>query len=194
MNDTLQRILAVFLLPAALPLFAVLFLLSLICSGRPVIYRSRRLGLGRRTFVLYKFRTMEENRPLQSLAPEQQEEWRRYAKLRSDERVTRWGHRLRRTSLDELPQLWNVIRGEMNLVGPRPIVPEEEVLCGRYSPLIHTVKPGITGLWQVSGRNLLTYRRRNAINVYYVRHRSWKLDLLILLRTFGAVIGGRGAY
>ena len=193
MNDTVQRLIALFLFLAALPLFAALFLLSLICSGRPVLYRSRRLGLGRKPFVLYKFRTMENCAP-HFPAPERQEEWRLYAKLRTDERVTRWGHHLRRMSLDELPQLWNVIRGEMALVGPRPIVPEEEVLCGRHSPFIHTVKPGITGLWQVSGRNLLTYRRRNAINVYYVRHRSWKLDLLILLRTFGAVVGGRGAY
>ena len=165
MNDTVQRIIAFFLLLAALPLFAALFLLSLICSGRPVFYGSRRLGQGRKLFVLYKFRTMEERSP-RPLAPEQLEEWHLYAKLRTDGRVTRWGHGLRRSSLDELPQLWNVVRGEMNLVGPRPIVPEEEVLCGRHSPFIHTVKPGITGLWQVSGRNLLTYRRRNAINVY----------------------------
>ena len=194
MNDMVQRIIALFLLLAALPLFAALFLLSLICSGRPVFYGSRRLGQGRKLFVLYKFRTMEEAFSPPSLAPEQQTEWHLYAKLRSDGRVTRWGRWLRRTSLDELPQLWNVVRGEMDLVGPRPIVPEEEVLCGRYSHFIHSVKPGITGLWQVSGRNLLTYRRRNAINVCYVRRRSWKLDLLILFRTFGAVIGGRGAY
>ncbi|MBQ7206471.1 MAG: sugar transferase [Lentisphaeria bacterium] len=193
MNDTVQRIIAFFLFLAALPLLSALCLFSLICSGRPVIYRSRRLGLGRRMFVLYKFRTMENCAP-PFLGPEQREEWHLYAKLRFDDRVTRWGHWLRRSSLDELPQLLNVIRGEMNLVGPRPIVPEEEVLCGRHSLRIHTVKPGITGLWQVSGRNLVPYRRRNAINLYYVRHRSWKLDLLILLRTFGAVIGGRGAY
>ena len=128
------------------------------------------------------------------MTPEQQEEWQSFGKLKVDPRVTRFGHFLRRFSLDELPQLWNVVRGEMALVGPRPIVDFEDVIYGRFSGRIHSVKPGITGLWQVSGRNQLTYRRRIAINLYYVRHRSPKLDLWILLRTFDAVFGGRGAF
>lgn len=122
------------------------------------------------------------------------EEWKTFRKLRRDPRITPVGKWLRRFSLDELPQLWNVQNGTMSLIGPRPIVRAEEKLYGKYSILIHSVKPGITGLWQVSGRNLTTYRRRVAIDLYYAKHKSWKLDLWILYKTVWAVIGGRGAF
>ena len=101
---------------------------------------------------------------------------------------------MRRFSLDELPQLWNVLKGDMALIGPRPIISKEDQIYGHYSDKLHSIRPGLTGLWQVSGRCLTTYRRRIAINMYYVRHRSWILDLWILWRTIGAVIGGKGAF
>ena len=121
-------------------------------------------------------------------------EWRESHKLENDPRLLKVGRLMRRLSLDELPQLWNVVVGDMALIGPRPIVEEENKRYGKYSHLLHTVKPGLTGLWQVSGRNLLTYHRRIAINLFYVKNRSWKLDLWILYKTFAAVLGGRGAY
>jgi len=126
--------------------------------------------------------------------PAEKEMWLKQRKLVHDPRNSIWGMFLRHFSLDELPQLFNVIRGDMVLVGPRPIVDEEDSLYGKYSYALHTIKPGMTGLWQVSGRNDLSYHRRIAINLYYVRHHSWKLDLWILYRTIGAVISGRGAY
>ena len=121
-------------------------------------------------------------------------EWTEGQKLHADIRVTPAGKWLRRFSLDELPQIWNVLNGGMNWIEPRPIVPEKDSKYGHYSKEIHTVKPGITGLWQVSGRNELSYHRRIAINLYYVRHQSWQLDLWIICKTVWAVIGGRGAY
>jgi len=186
-------VLAAVLLVAAVPLFLLLAVLSLFLIGRPVFYRCRRLGMGGKEFTLYKFRTMKGGEKI-ILSPAQEKEWRLYGKILSDDRVTPWGRLLRRSSLDELPQLFNVVRGEMALVGPRPIVREEKVFCGRFCDRILSVKPGITGLWQVLGRNLVTYRRRNAINLWYVRHRSWELDIRIILKTFGAVISCRGAF
>lgn len=193
MNYTLQRILAALMLAAFFPLFVMIALLTAICSGRPVFYRDRRLGMNMEMFTLLKFRTMNGD-DLGELTPEQQEEWAKYGKLRDDGRMTRWGRLLRHSSLDELPQLCNVVRGEMALVGPRPIKEYEDRLYGDFSPLIHSVKPGITGLWQVSGRNLVAYHRRIAMNIYYVRNRSWKLDMWILFKTVWAVLSGRGAF
>ena len=192
MNYTLQRVLAVFLLFLALPLLCLIALGRLL-SGKTVFFRSIRFGRGKRKFVLYKFCTMKKSPP-EFMTPEQQKEWEEFGKLKRDPRVSRFGFFLRRFSLDELPQLWNVVRGDMALVGPRPIIEAEMPIYGRNSDLIHSVKPGITGLWQVSGRNLINYRRRIAINRYYVRHRSAKLDLWIVWRTVWAVAGGRGAF
>ena len=121
-------------------------------------------------------------------------EWQQNQKIIRDPRLTRIGKILRRFSMDELPQFWNILNGTMSLVGPRPITREEEKKYGKYSNLIHTVKPGLTGLWQVSGRNLTTYHRRIAINIYYVKHKNWKLDLWIIYKTFRTVFGGKGAF
>ena len=193
MNYGLQSVLAAILLVLILPLLLLIWLLYLVVYGGGAIYRGLRIGRNQKRFVLYKFRTMKDAELV--LSPEQQEEWNKYGKLRHDARLLPGlGHFMRRFSLDELPQLWNVVRGEMALVGPRPIIDAELEIYGRYARRIHSVKPGITGLWQVSGRNLLTYRRRIAINLYYVRHRSPKLDLWIMCRTVGAVLGGRGAF
>jgi lipopolysaccharide/colanic/teichoic acid biosynthesis glycosyltransferase len=125
--------------------------------------------------------------------PAAREEWARDQKLRDDPRVTRLGRFLRKTSLDELPQLINVLRGEMNLVGPRPILESEIPRYGASFRHYCTVKPGITGLWQVSGRNNTSYRKRVALDVLYARRRSAGLDLLILLRTVPAVLLRQGS-
>ncbi|MDE2295456.1 MAG: sugar transferase [Gammaproteobacteria bacterium] len=168
-------------------------------EGGPVIYRHRRIGRDGKTFDCLKFRSMfpDAERRLRALLdqhPELEAEWLRDHKLRKDPRITPIGRFLRRTSFDELPQLWNVLRGEMSLVGPRPIVREETIRYGRHLKSYLTVKPGITGLWQVTGRNNTDYRRRVALDVYYIRHRGLRLDLYILLKTTGVVVGGDGAY
>jgi lipopolysaccharide/colanic/teichoic acid biosynthesis glycosyltransferase len=165
----------------------------------PVIYKHRRVGKNGRPFDCLKFRTMVPNadRYLADVLekdPELKAEWIRDHKLRDDPRITTLGKFLRRTSLDELPQLWNVLRGEMSLVGPRPVVKEELLRYGRSVVVYYAAKPGLTGLWQVSGRNELDYRRRVAIDVYYVRNRNLLLDVYILLKTTKVVLAGKGAY
>ncbi len=181
-----------------LPLMLVISLL-LRNEGGAVIYRHRRVGRDGRPFDCLKFRSMvpDAERKLRELLerrPELKEEWLRDHKLRDDPRITTIGRFLRRTSLDELPQIWNVLRGDMSLVGPRPIVREEMIRYGRCLPLYLSAKPGITGLWQVTGRNDTDYRRRVAIDVYYIRSRSALLDLYILLKTTGVILRGGGAY
>jgi lipopolysaccharide/colanic/teichoic acid biosynthesis glycosyltransferase len=125
--------------------------------------------------------------------PDLQREWMRNQKLRNDPRVTAIGRFLRRTSLDELPQLWNVLKGEMSLVGPRPVVREEWGRYGRHLDTFLAAKPGVTGLWQVTGRSDSCYRRRVALDRYYVRKRSLLMDVSILVRTVRVVLQGRGA-
>jgi exopolysaccharide production protein ExoY len=121
-------------------------------------------------------------------------EWIRDHKLRDDPRITRLGRFLRRTSLDELPQIWNVVRGEMSLVGPRPVVREELLRYGRNVGAYLAAKPGITGLWQVTGRNDTDYRRRVVLDAYYVCNHTLLLDSYILFKTIGVVLKGNGAY
>lgn len=182
--------------------FAPLILVIIAFMGREegsIIYRHRRVGRDGRTFDCLKFRTMVPNadqvlRDLLERDPVIEAEWLRDHKLRNDPRVTPIGRFLRRTSLDELPQLWNVLRGEMSLVGPRPIVKDEMLRYGRYLPTYLTAKPGITGLWQVKGRNDTDYRRRVVLDTYYVKNQNLRLDLYILLQTTRVVLGGSGAY
>jgi len=178
-------------------------ILTIICLMRKgdgsVIYRHRRVGRGGQMFSCLKFRTMVPNadqvlRDLLERDPDLRAEWIRDHKLRNDPRVTRLGRFLRRTSLDELPQILNVLRGEMSLVGPRPVVREELLRYGRNVGTYLAAKPGITGLWQVTGRNDTDYRRRVVLDTYYVRNQNLLLDLYILVKTTGVVLGGSGAY
>ncbi|MDE2339083.1 MAG: sugar transferase [Gammaproteobacteria bacterium] len=167
--------------------------------GEPILFRHLRVGKDGRIFECLKFRTMVVNaeQQLQQLLerdPLARLEWAHNQKLRTDPRVTRLGRFLRRSSLDELPQLWNVLRGQMSLVGPRPIVAEEMHRYGRHLRSYLTVRPGVTGLWQVAGRNDTGYRRRVIMDVCYVRKMCIGLDLKILLQTVKVVIAGRGAY
>jgi Undecaprenyl-phosphate galactose phosphotransferase WbaP len=176
---------------------AILFVMHR--QGGVPIFRHKRVGRNGELFECLKFRTMVPNaelvlRELLTSNPSLREEWDRDHKLRDDPRVTRLGRFLRSTSLDELPQILNVLRGEMSLVGPRPVTREELLRYGRNMLLYMMVKPGITGLWQVSGRSNTDYRRRVAIDVCYVRNQSALLDLWILLKTTRVVLGRHGAY
>jgi Undecaprenyl-phosphate galactose phosphotransferase WbaP len=185
--------------PAVVLTILVVALLVRLESPGPIFYGHRRIGRGHSKFCIWKIRTMQVNgdKLLQdALAKDEalREEWLRERKLRSDPRVTRVGKFLRKTSLDELPQFWNVLRGEMSLVGPRPIVEEEIPAYGPNFSLYCRVTPGLTGLWQVSGRNEVSRRDRVRLDSYYVRNWSPWLDLNILARTARAVITGQGAY
>jgi exopolysaccharide production protein ExoY len=168
-------------------------------EGGTVIFRHRRVGRHGKAFDCLKFRSMvsDADRVLRELLeqhPELRAEWLRDHKLRHDPRVTAVGRFLRRTSLDELPQLWNVLRGEMSLVGPRPVVREELLRYGRCACIYLSARPGVTGLWQVQGRTNTDYRRRVVLDVYYVRRHNVFLDLYILAKTTHVVLGGSGAY
>ena len=191
--------LATILLVLLGPLFLLLAVLIKLDSRGPVMYRQSRIGQGHDRFKVWKFRSMCRNAD-QVLAeylardPELEREWRSEQKLRNDPRITRMGRFLRKTSLDELPQLFNVLRGEMSLVGPRPIVDSEIEKYGDSFSLYLQVIPGLTGLWQVSGRNLCSYRERVELDNYYVRNWSPWLDLYLLARTVKVVVTGYGAY
>jgi Undecaprenyl-phosphate galactose phosphotransferase WbaP len=182
-----------------LPLICLIAILIRLDSPGPIFYGQIRLGQHGESFKAWKFRSMVKNadQVLQDyllVHPELREAWERDQKLRNDPRITRVGRFLRQTSLDELPQLWNILRGEMSLVGPRPIVDEEVWRYGEMFNLYTKVTPGLTGLWQVSGRNNLPYEERVNLDAYYVRNWSVWLDVYILVRTIWIVITGEGAY
>lgn len=180
----------------AAPVMLLIFLMLSMYGN--AIFVQKRVGRGGRLFPCYKFRTMVNGADQVLVAylqsnPAARDEWQSTFKLANDPRIRPIGHFLRKTSLDELPQLFNVLRGDMSLVGPRPIVPAE---VPRYRSRIrayHSLRPGLTGLWQVSGRNLVSYRRRVALDAVYARRRSLRLDTLILVKTIRVVIGARGA-
>jgi len=182
-----------------LPIFLMLALLVFLESGTPIFYRDWRMGKEGNLFSCIKFRTMVSNSEalLQKMLeedPEFREEYSKYHKLRDDPRVTRVGRVLRRTSLDELPQLWNVLRAEMSLVGPRPYLPRESEEIGITQSEILRVPPGITGPWQVSGRNRAFFSERVEIDAIYVRDWSMWLDILLLFRTVKTLLFDRAAY
>ncbi len=190
---------ASFLLLLALPLGALIAILILLESGGPVLFAHTRIGRGGRRFRLWKFRSMapDSDEVLHDhfeRHPDRAVEWLHFHKLRDDPRVTRVGRFLRKRSLDELPQLWNVLRGDMSIVGPRPIVDAEVDKYSRAFPLYVRVTPGLTGLWQVSGRTDTSYRRRVELDSVYIRNWTPWLDLQILARTVRVVLTGHGAY
>lgn len=183
----------------ALPILLGLAVAVKLSSPGPIFYGQRRIGREGKQFTAWKFRTMEKNADsllAKYLAehPDLRREWEETHKLKKDPRVTAVGRFLRRTSLDELPQIWNVMKGEMSLVGPRPIVAAEMAKYGESLGMYMAVRPGITGLWQVSGRNNTTYDERVAYDVHYVRNWSIWLDAYLLVRTVDVVFRTEGAY
>ena len=192
-------ILAVALLPVILAAGVVCAILIKLNSRGPLFYRHRRIGYRGRTFYMWKFRTMRMDgdrilREYFEQHPDALLEWKRCHKLKNDPRVTSLGQFLRMSSLDELPQILNVLNGEMSLVGPRPIVDEEvEKYADRFEYFIAS-KPGVTGLWQVSGRSEVNYEDRTALDQRYVEEWSHRLDAKILLKTFRCVWHREGAY
>jgi Undecaprenyl-phosphate galactose phosphotransferase WbaP len=182
-----------------LPLLFYIAVAVKMSSRGPILYGHDRIGKDGRHFKAWKFRTMFENSSdvleyYLEQHPELREEWGKDHKLRYDPRVTRIGRFIRKTSIDELPQLWNVLRGDMSLVGPRPIVTAEIEKYGPYFGLYTMVTPGITGLWQVSGRNNTTYEERVQLDAYYVRNWSPWMDMYLLVRTIRIVLFADGAY
>ena len=182
-----------------LPLMLVVAALVYATDPGPIFFAHRRIGKGGRHFRCLKFRSMAVNAEallsdLLANDPMARAEWARDHKLKDDPRITAVGAFLRKSSLDELPQIFNVLCGDMALVGPRPIVDAEALRYGRYFAHYCSVRPGITGLWQVSGRNNVSYRRRVAFDVAYSRSRSTLFDVKILAMTVPSVVMARGSY
>ena len=198
-SDLVNVSIATLALLFILPLMLLVALAIFLQDGGPVVFAHRRVGRNGRHFHCLKFRSMASDAQarladLLARDPVAREEWARDHKLKNDPRITRLGSFLRKSSLDELPQLLNVLRGEMSLVGPRPIVDDEVSKYGRRFQHYCAVKPGITGLWQVSGRNDVSYRTRVALDCTYARSKSLPLDLWIMVATVPAVLCRRGSY
>ncbi len=203
-NQYIKRFLDICLLIIIFPFFVIVFiilaLLIKIDSPGPVLFKQKRIGKNGKEFFIYKFRTMCEDaeRRLKRYLEENSSmkfEWENYRKLKNDPRITRVGKFLRRFSLDELPQILNVLKGEMSFVGPRPVTKEElELYYREYAEIYKEVLPGITGYWQVSGRNEIAYSTRVTMDVFYILNWSVWLDLYILFKTIPAIFSGRGAY
>ncbi|SRR5579883_206010 len=183
------------------PVYLLLIALIAISSRGPVFYVQKRVGKNYKPFGCIKFRTMVRNADevlleMMETSPGLRQEFQSNFKLQRDPRITWIGRFLRITSLDEFPQFLNVLKGDMSVVGPRPVVTEELERYGTYADRVFSIRPGITGLWQVSGRNDIPYPRRVQIDVYYVNFRSFLMDLWIVFKTIGVVLFPKdnGAY
>ena len=197
-KNALEFCIACLVIPLLFPLGALIALLVKISSPGPAIYRAKRIGVNGREIHVLKFRTMyqdADSRLEQMLEenPEMKLEWEKRFKLKKDPRITPLGAILRKTSLDELPQFINVLKGEMAIIGPRPIVEKEKKYYGDNFAIFSLVKPGITGLWQVSGRSDTDYETRVKLDIYYVANWSIWLDYYILLNTIVTVLLRKGA-
>lgn len=191
-----------------IPLFALLALLIKLTSPGPVFYSSQRIGKEGHLFTCWKFRSMFLNadQQLESLLsknPQYKKEWEQYYKLKNDPRLTSIGKILRRTSLDEFPQFFNVLKGELSLVGPRPFLPNEldqiRLVLQNQSlssdpNILFSVHPGLTGLWQISGRNHLTFEQRVRLDLHYLDKKSFLFDLIILWKTIPVLLFSKGAF
>ncbi|MEB3219043.1 MAG: sugar transferase [Nostocales cyanobacterium 94392] len=183
------------------PVYLILALLIALSSHGPIFYIQERVGKNYQRFKCIKFRTMVSNADeiliqMMETSPQFKQEFQNSFKLKQDPRITTIGKFLRITSLDEFPQFWNVLKGDMSVVGPRPLVAEELPKYGCHINQVLTIRPGITGLWQVSGRNDIPYPRRVQIDLYYVKFKSFWLDLWIILKTVAVVVipKDNGAY
>ena len=192
---------ALIFLVVSSPIFISIALLVKLSSRGPIFFLQKRVGKNKKTFNCIKFRTMhpEAEDILENLILNNEafrKEFKETHKLKNDPRITNIGKFLRKTSLDEIPQFLNVIKMEMSIVGPRPIVKKEILKYGKSYKKVISIKPGITGLWQVSGRNNLSYNRRVTLDCLYVDNMSPIIDLRIIIRTFGVIFfpNDRGAY
>ena len=192
---------ALFILIVFSPLYLILMVTIALNSQGPVFYVQQRVGKNHQPFNCIKFRTMVHNadeilETMMEDSEQMRQEFQTSFKLKQDPRITKIGKFLRLTSLDEFPQFWNVLKGEMSVIGPRPLVPEELSRYGRKINTVLKIRPGITGLWQVSGRNDIPYHKRIKIDVYYATSHSWILDLWIIYKTVGVIIfpKNNGAY
>lgn len=177
------------------PIFLIVAIAIKLDSKGPIIFGHTRRGLHGKDIKVYKFRTMYENSQeiFNNFTKEQKEEFYKNFKLENDPRVTKIGDFLRRTSIDELPQLINILNGSMSIVGPRPIVQKEIELYGDYANKLFSVVPGLTGYWQANGRSDTTYEERIKMDMYYIDNRGFWLDFKIIIKTFRSVLKGEGA-
>jgi exopolysaccharide production protein ExoY len=182
------------------PVFLLIALAIMVSSPGSVLYSHQRIGRSGTPFACWKFRSMYPDadarlRELLESDIDLKEEWMQTRKLKNDPRVTPFGKFIRKTSLDEIPQFWNVLRGDLSVVGPRPVVKDELVkFYGRKTPIILSVRPGLTGPWQVSGRSNMSYEERVRLDAEYVANRTFLGDLYLILKTIPAMLSSRGAY
>ncbi len=189
--DFIAALLALILL---LPVFLIVSILVAFSSGFPVTFKQVRVGYRGKLFPIYKFRTMVRNaEEILKSRPDLMEEYRRNFKIENDPRISKVGKFLRKTSLDELPQFINVLKGDMSLVGPRPIVVPEMEKYGEDQDMYMAMRPGCTGLWQCGGRSATTYAERVALDKEYFAKAGLRFDLYIIFKTIGAIFTGRGA-
>lgn len=194
---------SIFALIVGLPLFLIIALLVKISSPGPIFYCSLRIGRSGSLFKFWKFRSMyrdadEKLENLLSSNKHLRKEWSKYYKLKNDPRLTRIGKFLRKTSLDEIPQFWNVLVGDLSVVGPRPYLPREEEtirkIIGNQIQEMLSVRPGLTGIWQTSGRSFLSFERRVQLDLLYVKERSFFYDLRLILKTIPMLVFPKGAF
>ena len=177
------------------PFFLIISILIKLDSKGPVFFVHKRIGKNGKTIGIYKFRTMVSNAEelIKSFTPEQMKEFQENFKLENDPRITKIGKFLRKTSLDELPQLINILKGDLAIVGPRPVIKDEVEKYGNNKEKFLSVTPGLTGYWAANGRSTTTYPQRMTMELYYIDNISWKLDIKIILKTFISVIKKEGA-
>lgn len=177
------------------PFFIIISIAIKATSKGPVIFVHKRVGKNGKKIGIYKFRSMVMNAEelIEKFTPEQKEEFKKNFKLKNDPRITKIGKFLRKTSLDELPQLFNILKGDLSIVGPRPIVEVETEIYGEYKNMLLSVKPGLTGFWAANGRSDISYKRRRAMEIYYVKNRSLLFDIKIIFKTVISVFKGEGA-
>lgn len=177
------------------PFFIIISIAIKATSKGPVIFVHNRVGKNGKKIGIYKFRSMVINAEelIEKFTPEQKEEFKKNFKLKNDPRITKIGKFLRKTSLDELPQLFNILKGDLSIVGPRPIMEVETKIYGEYKDMLLSVKPGLTGFWAANGRSDTSYKRRRAMEIYYVKKRSLLFDIKIIFKTVISVFKGDGA-
>lgn len=177
------------------PVFLLLAIMIKVNSKGSVFFAHTRIGKDGKKFKMYKFRTMYENAEemIRNFTPEQKREWEENYKLKEDPRITSIGKILRRTSLDELPQIINIIKGDLSIIGPRPVIDKELEKYGESKEKFLSITPGLTGYWQANGRSETTYKQRMKMELYYVDHVSLRLDLQIFFKTFISVFKREGA-